>query len=101
MRHLDGKRTLHRDSRVLSKSLPCLPLKHQLSSAMLKPVLSLRILDGICSAGLELASSFQAQSGQPGMILMLLTAAAIVALKNTGLGFLAGADKLPCQSICV
>ena len=47
--------------------------------------------------GIELASSCQAQAGQRGMTLMLLTAAAIVALKNTGLGFLAG--ELVCMVV--
>ena len=42
------------------------------------------------AAGAELASAVRHQSSERGALLMLLTAAAINALKNTGLGFLAG-----------
>lgn len=46
-------------------------------------------MSALC-AGIELASSCQVHMAHPGGMLMLITAAAILALKNTGLGFLAG-----------
>ena len=48
--------------------------------------------------GVELASSCQVLVAQPGSMLMLLTGAAILALKNTGLGFLAGENR--CHGAC-
>ena len=45
-------------------------------------------------AGAELASAVRHQGGERGVMLMLLTAAAINALKDTGVGFLAG-ELLP------
>ena len=54
--------------------------------------MKLRVL--LCCAGTELASSIQPQAGQQGMTVMLLTTAAIVATKSTGLGFLIGVSHL-------
>ncbi|KAK9795547.1 hypothetical protein WJX73_003922 [Symbiochloris irregularis] len=50
-------------------------------------------------AGIELASSCQVHMAHPGGMLMLITAAAILALKNTGLGFLAGLAAAWCLAL--
>ena len=48
--------------------------------------------------GAELASAARHQTGERGVLLMLLTAASITALKNTGLGFIVGACSAACSS---
>lgn len=47
--------------------------------------------------GAELASAARHQTGERGVLLMLLTAASITALKNTGLGFIVGACSAACS----